>query len=117
MHKQSKIIYIIVLCCFAVTATAGSIMCSCDMSDKTGTQQNPVDKTSKNCHTEQNTSSNESLNDCCPDMNFCSGSTLFVSNSQLMTAQLIHQGIQLPQNEQLVLKTSAPPRRPPKLIN
>ena len=117
MRKQSKIIYLIVLCCFAFTATAGSVMCVCDMSDIIDTQQSSVNKTSDNCHTDQDTSPDEPLNDCCPDMNLCNGSTLFVSNPQLMTVQIIHQVVQFPLNEQLVLNTTTPPRRPPKLIN
>lgn len=116
MRKLSKINCLIVLCAFAFTASAGSIMCTCDMPDKTDTQQNPVDKTINNCHTDQSKSSDESFNDCCPDMTLCNGSVLFVSNSPLMTVQIIHQVVQYPQNEQLILNTSVPPRRPPKLI-
>jgi hypothetical protein len=104
------------LCCVAFTATAGSVICVCDMSDKTDIQQNPVDKTSDDCHTDQDTSSDEPINDCCPDMGLCNGA-LFISHSSPKTAQIIHQVVQFPQNEQIVLNTSTPPRRPPKLIN
>jgi len=116
MRKLSKIICLIVLYAFAFTASAGSMLCCCDMSDKTDMQQSPIDTTSKNCHTEQSKSSEESSNGCFQDMTLCNGSVLFVSNSSLMTVQIIHQLVQFPQNEQLILTTSVPPRRTPKLI-
>jgi hypothetical protein len=111
MGKRLKIIYFIVLCCFAFTATAGSIMCSCDMSD---IQQNPVDKTSDDCHADKDTSPDEPLNDCCPDMNLCNGSTLFISNPSLVTMQVALQAIQFPTDEHLVHNINSPPTPPPK---
>lgn len=117
MRKLSKIICLIVLCAFTFTASAGSILRCCDMPDKTDTQQSPVGTTSKNCHTDQSQSSDESFNVCCQDMNLCNGSIAFVSNSSLVTVQMILQSVQLSQSEQLVFNISAPPMRPPKLIN
>jgi len=105
------------LCCFAFTASAGSILCCCDISDNTDTQQNPVDTVSKNCHTDQNNSSDESFNDYCQDMILCNGSTFFVSNSSLVTLQMIQQSVQLPANEHIVFNIATPPTPPPKLVN
>ena len=92
-------------------------MCTCDMSDKTDTQQTPMDTTSKNCHADQKKTSDESSKSCCQYMTLCNGSLLFVSNSPLMSSQINHQVVQFPQDERLVLNTSIPLRRPPKLIN
>ena len=117
MRKLSKIICLIVLCAFTFTAFAGSMLHYCDMSDKTDTQQSPVGTTSKNCHIDQSQSSYESCSDCCQDMNLCNGSIVFVSSSSLVTVQTVQQSVQLPQIEQLVFNISAPPMRPPKLIN
>ena len=92
-------------------------MCTCDMSDKTDTQQRPLDTTSKNCHADQKKTSDELSKSCCQDMTLCNGSVLFVSNSPLMSSQINHQVVQFLQNERLVLNISIPPRRPPKLNN
>ncbi len=115
MRNLSKIIFFCILCSFAFTASAGSILCCLDMSDITDTQQNPENTTSKNCHSDQNPSSDETLNDCCQDMNSCSGSTLFISNASLITMQATQQAVQSPSQEQLVLNTDSPPTPPPKL--
>ncbi len=117
MRKLSKIICLIVLCAFTFTASAGSMLRYCDMSNKTDTQQVPVGTKSKNCHIDQSKSSDESFNDCCQDMNLCNGPIVFVSNSSQVTVQMILKSVQLPQNEQLVFNISAPPTRPPKLIS
>jgi len=117
MRKLSKIICLIVLCAFTFTASAGGMLRCCDMPDKTDTQQSPIKTTSKNCHTDQGKSSDKSFNNCCQDMNLCNGSIVFVSNSPLVTVQMIQQSVKLLQNEQLVLNISAPPTRPPKLIS
>ncbi len=117
MRKLSKIICLIVLCSFALSTSAGSMLRCCDMSDKTNTQQSPLDTTSKNCHADQKKTSDESSKSCCQYMTLCNGSVLFVSNSPLMSSQINHQVVQFPQDESLVLNTSIPPRRPPKLIN
>jgi len=114
MRKRFKISYLIVLCCFTFTATAGSSICSCDMDDM---QQNPIDITSDDCHVDENRSSDEPANDCCPDMNLCSSSTLFVSNASLVAVQAIQQSVPFPTNGHLVHNINSPPTPPPKLIN
>ncbi|MCZ6805240.1 MAG: hypothetical protein O7D86_15285 [Proteobacteria bacterium] len=115
MHKLSKIICLIVLSSFTITASAASLLYCCDMTNKTDTQQNPVDTTSKNCHSDQNESSDRSINDCCQDMNLCNGSMLFVSGLSLVTTQNIQLAVQYPTNEHFVYNINSPPTPPPKL--
>jgi len=62
MRKKSNIIYLILLCSLAFTASANGVMCVCDMSDIIDTQQSPVDKTSNNCHIDQDMTLDEQLN-------------------------------------------------------
>lgn len=103
------------LCCFTLTATAGSMLCWCDISQKNDTQQIPTDSIDKGCH--DNKQSEETSNDCCQNMNACNGSTLFVSSSPLVTIQAIQQAVQFPINEHIINNNESPPTRPPKLIN
>jgi hypothetical protein len=105
------------LCCFAFTATAGNVLNCIGMSDNTDTQQTPLDKVDKNCHFEQNNTTDESSNDCCQDMTSCQTSLVMIPYSTFKNLQITRQSAQLPLNEQIVINIFAQPTPPPKLIS
>lgn len=121
MNKLSKIICLIVLCVFTFTASAGSLLRCCNMSDKINTQQNTdkntLETANNNCHDDKNNSPDTSSNECCQNMSLCNGSVLFIADSALISVQIVHQTLTFPQNEQLAFNISIPLRRPPKLIH
>ena len=115
MHKLSKTICLIVLCCFSVSTFAGSMICCVDMSQKGDMQQMNTDLTEEGCeHTDPPESDSD---DCCQDMNLCNGTLYFAFNSPLTITQLIKQINQSPANIHLVYSTTTPPTKPPKLIS
>ena len=105
------------LCCFAFTASAGSMFCCIGGSDNTDTQQIPLNDTGKNCQTEKDKSTDDPFNVCCQDMSSCHTSLLFISFSTFDNLQKIKQSDELPQNKHFVFNSFPPPTPPPKLIN
>jgi hypothetical protein len=115
MRNLVEIFCIIVLYSFTFSATAGSMLCWCDMSQKNDSQQTPTDLMDKGCN--HNNQSEETSNDCCKNMNACNGSTMFVLSSPLVSIQIFQQAVQFSKNEHIVHNTNSPPIPPPKLIN
>jgi hypothetical protein len=87
------------------------------MFDNGDTQQISLNENSKNCHTEQDKSTDKSFNDCCQDMELCCASLFFISYSPFENLQLIQQSAQLPSNDLFVFNNPTPEAPPPKIID